>query len=141
MTTDSDLNEGLRVELRGAPLPWIGWFAHHYWVVVQDSQGSERWEVWQRPNCAKVCSGHLHRDLLPPTAGVGGGDSWVLAHWQGELANDLANRARESLFTYPWCQRYRYVPGPNSNTYVQWLLQDLYRLPWQAFGRHYVVSA
>ena len=129
----------LRVELRGAPLPWLGWFAHHYWLVIEGERGSERWEVWQRPNLAAGCTGHLHKDLLPPRAGVGGGDSWLLAEWQDAPASRLAARVRASPSTYPWCYRYRYVPGPNSNTYVQWLLQNEYRLPWQAIGRNYVV--
>jgi hypothetical protein len=35
----------LKVELRYAPLPWIGAIAWHYWFVVCDDTGRHRWEV------------------------------------------------------------------------------------------------
>lgn len=125
----------LTVELRGARIPWVGCFAHHYWLVVRDESGCERWEVWQRPAGSAVCNGHLHRDLLPWRAGVGSGNSWLVKLWLGAEAQALAARARASMQTYPASNRYRYWPGPNSNTYIQWLLSDRYRLPWQAIGR------
>ena len=125
------------VELRGARIPWIGWFAHHYWLVVRDAQGVQRWEVWQRRESLAVCNGHLHCDLLPWRAGVGAGNSWLVKLWVGSQAVALARRARASLQEYPWSQRYRYWPGPNSNTYVQWLLDGHHQLPWQAVGKGY----
>ena len=133
----SDAKTMVSVELRGARIPWIGWFAHHYWLVVHEPEASRRWEVWQRPQALAVCNGHLHCDLLPWRAGVGAGNSWLVQQWVGNQAVELAERIRASLTEYPWCDRYRYWPGPNSNTYVQWLLGARLRLPWQAIGRGY----
>ena len=48
------------VELRYAPLPWIGAFAWHYWFVVCDESGRHRWEVWQTKNAGGFCIGHVH---------------------------------------------------------------------------------
>lgn len=125
------------VELRGARIPFIGLLAHHYWLVVHAGERCERWEVWQRPQPVVVGNGHVHCDLLPWRAGVGGGDSWLVKLWVGPPARRLAKRARESVTSYPFSSTYRYWPGPNSNTYVQWLLGKELRLPWQAWGRSY----
>jgi len=63
----------LKVELRHAPLPGVlGLFASHYWFVVFDGGKAERWEVWQTKNAGGRAVGHLHCDLKPADAGVGG---------------------------------------------------------------------
>ena len=66
----------MKVELRRAPLPWIGAIAWHYWFVVCDETGRHRWEVWQTKNAGgRLCIGHVHCDLKAPDDGVGGGPS------------------------------------------------------------------
>lgn len=125
------------VELRAARIPLIGPFAHHHWLVVDDGLGRVRWEVWQRPDVGGTSWGHLHRDLMPWDAGVGNGPSWVLQTWEGSAAERLAARLATAPQQYPWRHRYRYWPGPNSNTFVQWVLEDAFRLPWQGIGRRY----
>ena len=117
------MREPLKVELRYAPLPHIGVFAWHYWLVVEDETGRHRWEVWQTKNAGGFCIGHVHRDLKHPDDGVGGGPSRLVTAWEGAPALKLVevlNRAE----TYPHCQRYRYWPGPNSNTFVAWVLRQ-----------------
>ncbi len=43
-----------------------------------------------------------------------------------------------SPHNYPYCGHYSYI-GPNSNTYVQWVLDAFpesgLKLPWNAFGK------
>jgi len=95
--------------LRYAPLPWIGALAWHYWFVVADETGRHRWEVWQTKNAGGTCIGHVHRDLKAPEDGVGGGPSRVVTEWFGED---------------PYCETYHYWPGPNSNTFVAWVLRE-----------------
>jgi hypothetical protein len=129
----------ISVELRGARLPFVGWLAHHYFFVVRCGARRERWEVWQHPNCCQSSVGHVHRDLLPWRAGVGFGRSFLVKRWQGEGARALAETIRGSLDSYPARYRYRYWPGPNSNSFVQWALGDRYQLPRAAIGRSYRV--
>ena len=112
---------GLTVELRGARIPVIGWFAHHYYFVVEREADSDRWEVWQHPGGSADCQGHVHKNLLPRDAGVGWGTSFAIQVWRGEEAQALAERIEASMTTYPYSDKYRYWPGPNSNTYVQWI--------------------
>jgi hypothetical protein len=109
------------VELRRAGIPFLGWLAAHYWFVVIDGERRERWEVWQTKNAGGRSVGHLHCDLKPPEADVGGGPTRLIAEWRGEQALALQKVLRRD---YPYCDTYRYWPGPNSNTYVAWVLRE-----------------
>jgi hypothetical protein len=113
----------LRVQLLYAPLPWIGAFAWHYWFVVYDETGRHRWEVWQTKNAGGFCIGHVHRDLKDPDAGVGGGPSRLAFEWDGVEALRITG-VLKNIQNYPFCERYRYWPGPNSNTFVAWVLRE-----------------
>jgi hypothetical protein len=129
-----------RVELRYAGLPFIGFLAVHYWFVVEDGAGRHRWEVWQSANAGGESFGHLHRDLKPPEADVGGGPSRVAARWEGEEARRIAEVLSRCSSDYPFCGRYFPWPGPNSNTFVAWVLARAgirQRLGWRALGGNY----
>lgn len=131
------------VQLRYAPLPYLfGLLADHYWFVVLEEDGScHRWEVWQTPDAGGVSVGHVHCDLKPPDEGVGGGPARIAAVWHG--AEAAAIRAvLERPDGYPHCRWYRYWPGPNSNTFVAWVLRRAgveYPLSWRAIGADYAV--
>ena len=131
----------LHVELRAARIPLIGTIAHHHWLVVECDGRRERWEVWQRRNAGGESWGHLHRNLLPADSGVGNGPSWQIRAWEGAAAQDLAGRLERCVDEYPWCQRYRYWPGPNSNTFAQWVLGERFALPIRALGKRYAYRA
>jgi len=131
----------MRVELRCAPLPYIGALAVHYWFVLIDESGAHRWEVWQTKGAGGrdlgPDAGHVHCDLKSPEAGVGGGPSRIETEWRGEEALAIAAVLREPL-RYPECRRYRVWPGPNSNSFVAWVLDRAgiaYRLGWRGIGR------
>jgi len=113
----------LKVQLRYAPLPYIGAIAWHYWFAVADETGRHRWEVWQTKNAGGSCIGHVHRDLKEPEDGVGGGPSRLAVQWEGEAARRIAEILR-NIENYPYCESYRYWPGPNSNTFVAWVLRQ-----------------
>ncbi len=113
----------MKVELRYASLPSIlGLFASHYWFVVFDGDAVHRWEVWQTRDAGGRSIGHLHCDLKHPDAGVGGGPAKLAAVWTGEEASRL-KQVLESAAAYPFCHRYSYWPGPNSNTFAAWVLR------------------
>jgi hypothetical protein len=128
------------VELRRAGIPFLGWLAAHYWFVVRDEQRCERWEVWQTKNAGGRSIGHLHCNLKPPEAHVGGGPTRLIAEWRGDQALAL----QRALSTdYPYCDTYRYWPGPNSNTYVAWVLRQAgidYPLGRLAVGKNFPFS-
>ncbi|MGL5034799.1 MAG: DUF3750 domain-containing protein, partial [Microcystaceae cyanobacterium] len=81
-----------------------------------------------------------HKNLMPFDAGVGNGDSWLETFWTGELAQNLASILENSPYNYPYNNCYRYFPGPNSNTYVQWVLNQVnhpHRLSIKGIGTSY----
>jgi len=109
-------------------------------VIVENGEQS-RWEVWQTANVVTTDKGeswdHLHRDLMPPEQGVRNGPAYKLQDWTGDIAAKLTDRIRKSPESYPWCSKYRYWPGPNSNTYVQWVLHGTHELSRKGLGKHY----
>jgi hypothetical protein len=127
----------MKVELRYAPLPLIGFIAVHYWFVVYDEAGPcHRWEVWQTANAGGRSIGHVHCDLKAPDDGVGGGPSRVAAEFAGVEAQRIA-KVLENADAYPWTLRYRYWPGPNSNSFVAWVLRQAgikYAPHWRGLG-------
>ena len=129
-----------RVELRYAPLPFIGAIAVHYWFVVYDERGGcHRWEVWQTPNAGGRSFGHVHCDLKSPEDGVGGGPSRLVRVWHGEEARRITAVLAEPE-RYPHTRLYRYWPGPNSNSFVAWVLAQAridYPLHWRGIGRRW----
>lgn len=132
----------LAVQLYLAPLPHpLSRIAVHHWFVISDPElgRPRRWEVWQRADVLGASWGHIHLDLKAPEAGVGGGPAVVQAEWRGEAA-DRIRAVVEDPLRYPHRSRYRYWPGPNSNTYVAWVLREAgveFGLDRRAFGKHY----
>ena len=114
------------VQLCYATLPHcLRAIAVHSWFVVWDPAARRwhRWEVWQTKDAGGQSFGHVHCDLKPPYAGVGGGPSRLAAVWHGRAARTVGavlTRAR----AYPYRDRYRAWPGPNSNTFAAWVLRE-----------------
>jgi hypothetical protein len=129
----------LVVQLRCAKIPWT--CAVHCWFAQFDPAGGawHRWEVWQDAGTGRTDFGHVRNDLMSPASGVGGGPSWALTEWTGPQAQSLwAALSRPQ--GYPYQIQYAYWPGPNSNTYVAWILKRAnvaYALPAGAIGKDY----
>jgi hypothetical protein len=82
----------------------------------------------------------LHCNLKAPEADVGGGPTHLVAEWRGDAALALMRAISKA---YPYCDTYRYWPGPNSNTYVAWVLRQAgidYRLGRLAVGERFPIS-
>jgi hypothetical protein len=80
---------------------------------------------------------------MPVNSGVGNGNSWLETVWTGEVAYKLAEILENSPENYPHKYCYRYFPGPNSNTYAQWILNQAksdYRLSIKGIGKHFSIS-
>jgi len=123
--------------LRAGSIPVIGAFAHHHWFVTEVDDHGDRWEVWQSRNRCADSWGYLHKNLMPPDRWIGRQRQWVVAAWEGEEAQILIERIETSPDNYPWCDKYHFWPGPNSNTYAQWVLGANFRLGPRAWGAGY----
>jgi hypothetical protein len=131
----------LNVDLRVAKIPIIGYIAVHYWfVITEDDFPPQRWEIWQSQNLVSSSWGHLHYNLMEVTRGVGNGDSWIEMQWRGEDAEKLKVIIEATPIDYPYNYLYRYYPGANSNTYVQWVVDRAmidYVLSWRGWGKYF----
>lgn len=141
----NDMSKTL-VELRAAKIPgWSGYFADHFWLLIlkdvigESYRSCERWEVWQHSNQNDTCWGHLHLNLLEPCQDCGNGPSRSVRIWEGKDAEDIIGKIHSAPESYPFNNKYRYWPGPNSNTFAQWVVRDKMKLPFRAAGRLYPV--
>lgn len=114
--------EGPIVQLSAARIPHIEGIAVHCWFAGNDAPGERwhRWEVWQSAGSEH---GHLRVNNSGPIAGVGAGPSWAVAEWRGDEALRLL-AALSRPGDYPYRDEYAYWPGPNSNTYITWVLRE-----------------
>ena len=83
----------------------------------------------------------MHCDLKAPDAGVGGGPAVTATQWSGEEARRIAQVLDAKA--YPFTQKYRLWPGPNSNSFAAWVLREAgiqYRLDRRAIGRGYLAK-
>jgi hypothetical protein len=130
------------VQLRYATLPSaLRAVAVHCWFVAFDHEKGEwsRWELWQKPAVVATSWGHVHQNLMPLDSGVGGGQSRVGREWRGKEARALMTVLNHPQ-AYPHRDGYRAWPGPNSNTYVAWVLKQAKisaDLPPMAIGKDY----
>jgi hypothetical protein len=131
------------VQLRYATLPhFLRSIAVHSWFVVYDatSRRWQRWEVWQTKNAGGQSVGHVHCDLRHPDCGVGGGSYRLAAEWDGSAARAIC-AVLTKAHRYPYRNRYRAWPGPNSNTFAAWVLREAglhYAFDPRAIGKDYM---
>jgi len=144
------------VSLYSTPMPFPLMLARHYWFVVTYQGSQDRYEVWAQTSTAAdgtVCKNvtdmysgcrmmyglhpletrFMHRGTL----------LWTEDDAEG-IASSLHAILENSTKLYPYQHEYRLWPGPNSNTYIQWVLDQVpavqWKLPWRAFGKSYAVG-
>jgi len=129
-----------KVQLRSAKIPCLGLIADHFWFVIFQGNQVDRWEVWQQVNSCEMSWGHLHKNLMHHEKGVGNGASRLEHEWYDIEAVRLTTSIEQSPELYPLQNTYHYWPGPNSNTYVQRILNQAkldYILGPTAIGKDY----
>ncbi|MCX6757582.1 MAG: DUF3750 domain-containing protein [Candidatus Nomurabacteria bacterium] len=126
-------------------------FARHPWFVLNKKGNISRYEVVHKKNCCpEKCFGYLHLNALPPYQGVKM-FSFSKKHWDSDLLgflegdeNSPAQKCLEliekSKELYPYTQTYS-LRGPNSNTYLNWVLKQFpefsIKLSWRFIGKSY----
>ena len=127
-------------------------FATHSWLVVNRKGIVSRWEVLFRKHACETSWGNLHKNAFLPFQGIhifpfSNSDKhfWkrisLIGHIdgnEGSLSNRMVDFIKSSSQKYPFCNTYSLV-GPNSNTYVKWVLKQFPQckliLPWNAFSK------
>lgn len=129
-------------------------FARHNWFVVNNRGNVSRWELLMQKDYAGMSWGYMHKDARKPFEPLGlfsmkGKavlDSDILGQIEGDegsLAAKMAEFIEHTNETYPYCREYL-LWSPNSNTYIQWVLDQFPafpgKLPWNSFGKGYKVK-
>ncbi len=129
-------------------------FAQHTWFVVNKKGVVSRWDVllrlWRgKENGIKI--GYLYRDFMPKNQSLEIFPFLSWFHWKSKLikviegdensiAHKMAGFIENSPNNYKYCKEY-HLKGPNSNTYIQWVLDHFpelkIKLPWNAFGKNF----
>lgn len=123
--------------LYAAPIPDLEAIAIHPWFVVKeaDSTSYNRWEVWQTAGGAY---GHVRKNRASPTSSVGAGGTYVIAELIGAEAESVVAFIESQSPDYPCKDNYVLFPGPNSNSYAQWVIDNTgwdVALPPSAIGK------
>jgi hypothetical protein len=100
---------------------WKGIFAEHMSIILKPAGAAQwtRYDVvgWGNP---------VRRDNYPADAFWYGNPPRILHEISGTEAARLIPRIEQSIAAYPYQQRGDYVvwPGPNSNTFVAWVVRN-----------------
>lgn len=125
-------------------------FAKHAWFVCVKDGETSRYEVRHYKNGNNKT--FLHINELPPFVGVEifplplKNFLWEakflssIAGDENSLAKSMIDFIENSLNSYPFTDEY-FLLGPNSNTYIQWILDNFpefdVELPWNCLGKSY----
>ncbi|NMP15591.1 DUF3750 domain-containing protein [Thalassotalea sp. Y01] len=121
---------------------WRGWFAVHPWVAVkgEDADKYTVYEVvgWQ---VRRGLSAIREYDTATPDRFWYGSKPELLLSIKGDRATELIPKIKQAIQSYPWADEYSVFPGPNSNTFVAWIAQEVpeleLELPFSAIGSGY----
>jgi hypothetical protein len=119
---------------------WRGHFAVHTWIATK-AQGQADYEVHEVVGWGydKVRS----RSGEPDRAWYGNRPA-LLADIRGERAEAMIPQVVQAIQDYPYRYRYQAWPGPNSNTFVAWVIRQVpdlrVALPNNAIGKDYLVE-
>jgi hypothetical protein len=126
-------------------------FASHFYFVTNQKGKINRWEVIMfqaRRKCKHY--GNLLNNYLKPWEGFlinpfniksRRFEGEVYNVIEGKLAKVMTNFINKTPKIYPFIDKYLLWPGPNSNTFIQWIInhfpESKLKLSWNAFGKGY----
>ena len=119
----------------------IDGLARHPWISLREAGGDwERWEVMCCPGSA--LSGTVRKSSIEPLSdhGGGGGDVRIHGVFHGDRAREMIACVRREAPLYPDRHLYRAWPGPNSNTFVDYMSRKCsipVDLPAPSIGKDY----
>lgn len=154
------MDDHYTVSIYTSPLSFPLWFVVHTHFVTEHNGIINRYELSGHITKQRrtAIAGHIFKNILPPTTGlfIWGATSPVTGwgpRWQAKLHSTITGDKQSpayQLFSfiengeflqYPDRDKYRMVAGPNSNTFPQWVLDQVpdtgLTLPWNAWGKGY----
>ena len=121
---------------------WRGYFGVHTWIAVKP-RAAARFTVYEvngwrlRRTGTAIAIG----DRTPDSRWFGTAPT-LLAEARGAGVDDMIVRVEAAVQSYPYADTYRVWPGPNSNTFVAYVLRAVPELradlPATAIGKDYL---
>jgi hypothetical protein len=121
---------------------WRGYFGVHTWIAVKPRNAAaytvyevNGWRLRRAGTSVSVS------DRAPDSRWFGNAPE-LIAELHGAAASDAIPKIVEAVEAYPYADRYRVWPGPNSNTFVAFVLRAVPELqadlPPTAIGKDYL---
>lgn len=134
-----DQYPGAVIQVYGASAwSWRGYFSVHTWISTKEA-GADEYRVhqvigWQR----QVVSSYAGE----PDRHWFGAAPELYADIRGQEAAVLIPKIYQAIAAYPYPSTYKAWPGPNSNTFVSWVIREVdgldVALPANAIGKDYL---
>lgn len=133
------------VQIYGADVwGFRGYFAIHTWVAIKEENASDytlyqvvSWGLRRTGSAVSISAGRPDRDWFRSPAKL-------LYEAKGEPAAQMIPQIKEAVQTYPHGREYVMWPGPNSNSFVQWVVSKVpaidVRLPAKAIGKNWMLE-
>jgi len=121
-----------------------GRFAVHTWIATK-AVGAQHYNIYQvigwqlrRTGSARsITKGRPDRPWF-------GAPPILLHEVTGRAAEPLIGDIRAAAQSYPYPAEYKMLPGPNSNSFIQWILLEVpeigYTLPTKAIGKNWMID-
>ncbi|WP_116475853.1 DUF3750 domain-containing protein [Zobellella maritima] len=117
---------------------WRGWFAIHTWIAVKPTNAPQYtvyevvgWRAQRGLPALRITQDHPDRYWY-------GARPRVLLDKRGAGVDMLIRKIERVVEKYPWKEKYRLFPGPNSNTFPAWIARQVPELgleiPFSAIG-------
>lgn len=117
---------------------WRGYFAVHTWISVKEA-GADHYTVYDVTGFRRA-SVNARRDV--PDRAWYGSPPQLIADIRGDRAEQAIAGILEAVEHYPYANDYNAWPGPNSNTFVAWVIREVpeldVALPSHAVGKDYL---
>ncbi|WP_226609264.1 DUF3750 domain-containing protein [Marinobacter nauticus] len=117
---------------------WRGYFAVHTWIATKE-QGADYYQVHEVTGWRTYVVNSRPGD---PDRHWYGARPELYADIRGEKASALIPQIYQAVENYPYPTQYEAWPGPNSNTFVAWVIRETpdfdVALPSHAIGKDYL---
>lgn len=119
---------------------WRGAFGEHIWIATKtenaDSYRLHQVLSWRRPTVVS--------SIDTPDRAWFGSPPTLLADYRGEAAAQIIPQIEAAAADYPQAELYRVWPGPNSNSFIAWVIREVpgfeVTLPVTAIGKDYIFN-
>ena len=114
------------VQVYGArTFDWRGMFAIHTWIAVKP-EGAKKYIIYQSLGWNYYYKKpYIEANVGVPDASWFGQRPKVMLDLRGEKASEAIKQIKHAVEKYPFKNKYTFWPGPNSNTFIAYLVRNV----------------